>query len=230
MERPNYYANIPADVRYSDIPANAKLLYGEITALANKEGFCWASNPYFAKLYGVSVQSVSKWISELNKRGFIRCFVSKEDGNARKIYLNTSSIKVVGGIKENFNSYTRKVEHINTINNTFNNTSKSEYENLIEEPINEKPRKVVSQRKLLPFAAFWELYPKKQRAKEANAVWYKLDKETQQTILLDLPKRIKTKQWKDEDGKYIPSPVNYLQGERWLDQLIIPKPPKVYGV
>ena len=50
-ETPNYYAIIPSNVRYSDLKPNAKLLYGEITALSNKHGFCFASNKYFANLY-----------------------------------------------------------------------------------------------------------------------------------------------------------------------------------
>lgn len=50
--RPGYYAVIPADVRYDDqIPANAKLLYGEISALIGADGFCYASNSYFMKIY-----------------------------------------------------------------------------------------------------------------------------------------------------------------------------------
>lgn len=72
-EKPNYYAIIPAVVRYSnELKANEKLLYGEITALANKTGECWASNQYFAKLYNVTPQAVSKWISNLRKKGFIQ--------------------------------------------------------------------------------------------------------------------------------------------------------------
>ena len=57
---PSYFAVIPANVRYdSRLSANEKLLYGEITALANKDGYCWASNAYFAELYGVTVSTVS---------------------------------------------------------------------------------------------------------------------------------------------------------------------------
>lgn len=70
-DKPNYYAVIPANVRYADINANAKLLYGEITALCNKEGYCWATNAYFAKLYNVSTNSISTWIQILKNEGFI---------------------------------------------------------------------------------------------------------------------------------------------------------------
>lgn len=42
---------IPANVRYADISPSAKLLYGELTGLTEQEGFYWASNAYFAKLY-----------------------------------------------------------------------------------------------------------------------------------------------------------------------------------
>lgn len=85
MENPNYYAVIPADVRYSDIPDGAKLLYGEITALCSKEGFCWASNAYFASLYKVTERTASSWVSELEKNDFVK--LSFDSGSMRKIYL-----------------------------------------------------------------------------------------------------------------------------------------------
>lgn len=67
-ETPGYYAIIPATVRYSDLIPNAKLLYGEITALCNKEGYCYASNSYFADLYGVDIKQVSRWIGNLSDK------------------------------------------------------------------------------------------------------------------------------------------------------------------
>ena len=79
MERKGYYAIIPADVRYSNIPASAKLLYGEITALSNQEGYCWATNNYFAKLYGVTKGTVSVWMQELKKEGFITIEVQRNE-------------------------------------------------------------------------------------------------------------------------------------------------------
>jgi hypothetical protein len=70
--RPAFYAIIPAPVRYDkNISSSAKLLYGEITALCEKKGYCWASNAYFAELYGVSDRSVTAWLSELINGGHI---------------------------------------------------------------------------------------------------------------------------------------------------------------
>ena len=71
-EKPNYYAIIPAEVRYSKalIP-NAKLLYAEITALCNMNGKCTASTEYFCRVYEVSRASIQNWLSLLEKNGYI---------------------------------------------------------------------------------------------------------------------------------------------------------------
>lgn len=67
-----YYAIIPANVRYDKTLApNAKLLYGEITALCNREGFCWAENAYFANLYEVNDRTIRRWINSLVDNGYI---------------------------------------------------------------------------------------------------------------------------------------------------------------
>lgn len=68
----NYYAIIPANVRYDrDLIPSSKLLYGEITALCNEKGFCWAKTQYFQDLYGVSRVSIQKWLKSLEANGYI---------------------------------------------------------------------------------------------------------------------------------------------------------------
>ena len=81
MKKPSYYAIIPANVRYDKrLTDKAKLLYGEITCLTNKTGECWASNQYFADLYGVSKQTISNTISLLIKYGYITSELIYKDG------------------------------------------------------------------------------------------------------------------------------------------------------
>ena len=87
--QPNHYAIIPADVRYdNELKPNAKLLYGEITALTNREGFCWAENAYFASLYQVDDKTISRWISQLRDRGYIGVELLPMEGNRRKITID----------------------------------------------------------------------------------------------------------------------------------------------
>ncbi len=87
----NYYAIIPATVRYSkELKANEKLLYGEITSLSTKNGYCYAQNRYFANLYNVSIETVSRWLSHLQKLGFIQVIVQRNENKeviARYIYI-----------------------------------------------------------------------------------------------------------------------------------------------
>ena len=71
-EKRSYYAVIPANVRYDkSLSANAKLLYGEISALCNDKGYCWSTNKYFSDLFGVSQKSISKWISMLVSKKYL---------------------------------------------------------------------------------------------------------------------------------------------------------------
>lgn len=141
----SYYAIIPANVRYDkDLTPNAKLLYGEITALCNEKGYCWANNSYFAELYNASNRSVSKWIKQLIEKGYISSTISYKNGTKEieKRYLYIGSIpmeekfhrvrrKVPDAIEENFHTPIEEKFQDNTtstnttINTTFNSTTQS---------------------------------------------------------------------------------------------------------
>lgn len=103
----NYYAIIPANVRYDkDLTPNAKLLYGEITALCNERGYCWASNSYFAALYNVSKVSISKWINQLVEKGFIESEMHFKEGSKE---VEARILTIANPIKEKFNTPQRNV-------------------------------------------------------------------------------------------------------------------------
>ena len=87
--RPSYYAVIPSEVRYDKhLKPSEKLLYGEITCLCNKTGRCWAENQYFANLYDVNKKTVSSWVSNLQRAGYISVKTEVKQNNKRYLSIN----------------------------------------------------------------------------------------------------------------------------------------------
>lgn len=86
---------IPSGVRYcEELKYAERLLYGEITALTGKQGYCFATNKYFAGLYHVATETISRWISHLNKLGFIKVEIIKNQKNEiieRRIFIVDNS-------------------------------------------------------------------------------------------------------------------------------------------
>lgn len=95
INKPAYYAVIPSGVRYcKELKFAERLLYGEITALTNRNGYCFATNKYFAELYNVTIETISRWISHLQRLGFIKIEIIKSDKNEiieRRIFIIDNS-------------------------------------------------------------------------------------------------------------------------------------------
>ena len=132
----SYYAVIPATVRYdSSVVPSAKLLYGEITALCNQKGYCWATNDYFSRLYSVSKRTISSWIKSLCDTGCISAeFVLDNESKKVKVrclkveanfdtHLMKTSIPSRSKLRE---PHEENFAENNTINNTLNNISSSQ--------------------------------------------------------------------------------------------------------
>lgn len=127
-EKKSYYAIIPANVRYdADLTPNAKLLYGEITALCNEKGYCWAKNEYFAELYSTSEKSITRWIKNLADKGYIETEIKTfryDDGTVKKMrYVHID--RNVRNQKENIDTdhMDKNVHHHMDKNEAYNNTS-----------------------------------------------------------------------------------------------------------
>ena len=184
-EHRGYYAIIPAIVRYDkELNGNAKLLYGELTALANEKGYCWATNQYFADLYKVSKRTIISWLKQLETKGFIKTKVFyKADSklvDRRHIYIlpfptdtdfytpsekdfTTYGKKLHEGSEENF---TTPGEENFTDNNTlFNNT--------VNNTKNKKNSIERSSTMSDLFEEIWKNYPKKTNKKKAKEQFIK---------------------------------------------------------
>ena len=122
-EQPSYYSIITANVRYDNrLTDSEKLLFAEITSLSNKFGYCTATNSYFAKLYEVVKETISRRISNLNKYGYLKIEIIKNGNEVkqRKMYpLTQSSIPI--DVKINTPIDANVKENNTSINNTSNN-------------------------------------------------------------------------------------------------------------
>ena len=147
-EKPNYYAIIPATVRYdNDLTPNEKLLYGEITSLTQKTGECWATNSYFAELYNLTPQSVSRMVRHLAEKGYLIYEITYKKDTKE---IDKRIIRLP--ININVNTYYQKcLEGINTNvkenNTSVNNTSKKEiYKERFKKPTLEEVKAYCTQR------------------------------------------------------------------------------------
>ncbi len=136
-----YYSIIPATVLYNkELKANEKLLYAIITSLANKEGYCFASNKYLAEKLDVNPKTISSWISDLKNRKFIIVELIRNENKQivqRKIYINDAPYPLNNGYlyqSKNGQAIYQNMEDNNIrFNNKNNNKSNrkfiSNYEN-----------------------------------------------------------------------------------------------------
>ena len=207
MDKPAYYAIIPATVRYDQrLTPNAKLLYGEITALCHQEGYCWAGNQYFADLYEVSKTSISTWIGNLKDAGHITVEMNYKEGS--KHILNRYIIILGEDMQENLDTPTRKLndpiqENLRD-NNTANNT------------------KNITPNNIGDFDSFWTFYPRKAGKEAARKAWAKLrpDEHIMQLILDNVRERVEKGEWRKDNQSYILHASTYLNQKRWEDEVL----------
>ena len=221
-QKPGYYAVIPAEVRYdAELPPNAKLLYGEISALLSDEGFCYASNQYFADLFQVTTRTVSDLVAKLQDRGHItvtirkneqgkvlrreiRCTVSLRHAQPVEENFHTPRKNLPGGIEENF-------QYTNTSNTNLNIPRDAQ---VAVSGGNEQGQATAPD----PFDVFWAAYPLKKSKKDARKAFAKV-KAPLDMLLAALERQKKTPDWTKDGGRYIPYASTWLNGERWEDEV-----------
>lgn len=82
------YLNIPSDVlQNSEFSSSVKIIFSEIISLSKQKGYCWSANEHFSELCGIHPTTASNAIGFLRKKGYVKTFVNKANGNSRKIYV-----------------------------------------------------------------------------------------------------------------------------------------------
>lgn len=92
-----YYSVIPARVMNDkNLSGNEKLLYAEITALANEKGYCYMGNKGLAEKMGTSIRTIQRWLQKMAEKEYIVVKVIRgEDSEVvdRRIYINDTPAK-----------------------------------------------------------------------------------------------------------------------------------------
>lgn len=130
-----YYSIIPSKILYNkELKANEKLLYAMITSLACKEGYCFATNNYFAEELGVHPKTISNWISDLREKNYLKVDIVRNENKQiiqRKIYINDVPYPLNNGYQyqsKNGQAINQKMEGNNIkYNNKYNNKVQKKY-------------------------------------------------------------------------------------------------------
>lgn len=170
--------------------------------MCNERGFCWAGNEYFADLYGVNKETISRWVSDLIKFGYLNREIIYKEGTNQIInrYLRINQYP----IDEKRNTpIDEKVKDNNTLfNNTNNNIDHS------------------SSKMKNDFDKLWKLYPRK-KGKTAAFKHYKKaikDGATNKQIqdgILSYKKEIETKKIEES---YIKHGSTWFSNRGWEDE------------
>ena len=228
--KPAYWAVIPAKVRYDNkLPASAKLLYAEITALADATGYCWGTNQYFADLYDLSVKSVQRILKVLADQEYITVVVDRDESTnevcGRRIYvgINPAAELDPPHLKNKVTPSPQKCgdPHLkNKVKNNINN-------NIIPPIVPQGGRRERKRKEPREhpdwqpdrFEGFWRFYPQQGRKAKQSAMnaWDKLkpSDELIATIGFALVKQKASDDW--QRGIGIPYASTYLNQCRWED-------------
>ena len=222
-EKPGYWAVIPATVRYDPkIPEFAKLLFAEISSLTDLKGYCWASNAYFAELYGKTERTIQRSIKSLQDGGYVRILDGDGGPGRRKIFagqnpINANPDKNVGvtPTKMSPNPDKNVVVHNNKKENKKENSPPAAPQGAASDIWDPEA-----------WERFWQLYPKKKDKAKALKEWNRLkaDRKLMRVMSAALRTQIASEEWQRDNGRAVPYPCRWLSHRRWEDELTVTVP------
>lgn len=219
--KPAFWAVLPASVRYdAELSSTAKLFYAEVTAMSDATGYCWGSNAYFSRLFGLSIKTVTRLVQTLAERGLVTVEIVKgPKGNVleRRLWISADAAKVQGGMDKNVYTPMDKNVPGGMDKNVQENNTRLEHNPPIVPPRGTKAHKTRPDFSPERFASLWGWYPHDKRGNKQRAIraWDALrpDDALVDTIGRALMRQARTDEW--ERGVGIPHLSTYLNGYGW---------------
>lgn len=220
--QPSFWAVLPAPIRYDpELPAAAKLLYAEISALTEAKGYCFAGNDYFTGLFGMAERTLQRHLKALEARGYIR--ITDGDGGKarRKMFAGINPLAVNPDKNDGVSEEPRQKCRGNPDKN--DGVIDNNIINITPPKAPQGGRRVKKAAKKAPdyepemFDRFWAAYPRGEDKQGAISAWDALqpDRELMFEMSAALSLQKASEEWKRGVG--VPYAVRWLKNRRWED-------------
>ena len=218
---------LPRFVLGMDMSTDAKVLYTLLCDFAGGKDHCWPSQSRLAGMLSCSVSSVKKYLRELTAHDLIT--IRRTSFHSSTYYiLRPKNAALSLRPKEPKIAYPQA-------NSGYDKNCKKEEIKDPPLPPREAPRPSGTPRthKRLrrgggffaantDFETLWSAYPRKEAKEAARALWHQLWRRGripgQAVLMAALASFRASDAWNREGGRYVPQLVNWLRGQRWLDE------------
>ena len=203
----------------------SRLVLVVLAECANKNAVCWPSMATIAERSGISVRHAKRVVHALEKSGH----VSIERGNGvshpnKYRLLNSDTgvtVQPTQTVTEEspFRDDQTVTEYVETVTQRVRNSDIA----MSPEPSEPSLESSLSLcdgtgERENDFETFWNAYPRKDGKAAARKAWKKAnDRPAIDHILEAIRVSKKNRQWKQEDGRFIPKPENWILDRRWED-------------
>jgi DNA-binding Lrp family transcriptional regulator len=207
MTPPIDFVHIDSDIlQRQDLNCTEKMITGLVKSF-NGKGLR-LSNDKIATLLGIRADSVSRILTGLVRKNIIS--MTGAQSKYRKIYFGENAKVKDGVLRDKCQSKTVLLRHLCQDTSAF-------MPNIIKRT---KRTTQSDNKKNTLFDSFWTAYPKKANKPAALKAFRKAnpDEALLAAMLAALAAQKTSEQWQREDGRFIPYPATWLNGERWNDK------------
>lgn len=205
------------------ISLGAKMLYSLLCDYAGDKDHCWPSQTTLAGLLGCSVSSIKTYLRELAGQRLIA--VELRECRSSTYYLLKPSFLFARAGQSNSDGGEANSGYITNCRRKETNYPPTPTPPTAKEPPSTRqPRRGVGDffSANNAFESIWNAYPRKEAKELARAVWHRLWRQGAiriEALMESLRRFCRSDGWNREHGRYVPQLVNWLRGQRWLDEL-----------